>query len=277
MAAKVNEVTDALGKNAALTKDKLDFEQRKNTLSSENNKSGNSLQGALIGAFSKNNPFAEALQQRLDFKQTNDDATTQKASNVIEGKKEIVDLTLQKAQLTLEQQGYENAITQTQLLADLVNVGQGREAKYIGTDAVQERLNSLPTLIQNSQQVAAQRLKFVDDKIAFVSKEVSSKNTNVDRERLSSQLKLLSNGGQFNPTNADLLTSTVSESTKSISNFKREEVSVGSLKDSSFQNDLAKMNALSSSLNPNYGLGRDVINQQSQASAQQYQQTQQPV
>lgn len=269
MSAEVNEVTDALSKNAGLVKDRLDFEQRQKDIALESNKSGTNLQSALIGAFSKNNPFAAMLQQRLDYQQAEDEATGQKAKNVTEAKKEVLDLTLQKAQLTLEQQSYENALTQTQLLADLVAVGSGGEAQFSNSQAVQDRLNSLPQLIENSKQVAGERLNLVNQKIGFVDKELTAKNTNVDREKFAKQLNGLSSGGQFNPANVDKLQEVLSNSTQSLSTFRRQNVEVGSLRDSSFQAEVARMNDLGNSL------GRNSMQQAGRQAATQTQQSQQ--
>lgn len=247
MSAEVNEVTDAMSKQAGLSKDRLDFEQRQKDLTSETNRSGRGLQTSLIGAFAKNNPFAELLQKKADFAQAGDDADLQKAKNVNEAKKETIDLTLQKQQLMLEQQNYENALTQTQLLSDMVSLQQGGEASFSNSEDVRSRLNQLPGLIENSRQLAEQRLGFVQQKLDFIPKELEQRNANVDRDTYSKQLGIVSQNGILDPSMLPEIKKVISGSTQSLSQFKPEKIETGSLTDADYQADLARINGLNAS------------------------------
>lgn len=242
MQSEVQATTDALQKIAEVSKDTIDFEQRQKDSAAENNRSGTALQSSFLGFFGKNNPLAQQLQQRLDFKQNQDDAKLQKSKNVTEAKKEIIDLKVLQSQLELEQQAYENALTQTQLLADISNLLSGKQASFSGSDAFQKELAALPDKITKSRALAAERGDLVQSKLDFIPKELDQKNTAVDRDTLSKQLQSL--GGNLNPGNIDLITQTLKDSQDSIKGFQRQNFDVGSLSDPSFQKTLSRLDVV---------------------------------
>ena len=237
--AKVNEVTDTLGKQADITKEVIDFEQRRKDLAAETNQSGTGLQSSIFGFLGDNNPFAEALQGRLDFQQAGDNADLQKSQNVTEAKKEIIDLSLQKAQLELEQRGFENALGQTALLADLVNVTQGLPAQYGESVNIDDRLKEFPELIAKSQALTSQRSGLLDEQLAFIPQELQQRNENVDRDRIAQQLGGLN---AASGANFDLIRQSLEEAFQSSSAFQRQDLEVGSLGDSVFKEQLQQLN-----------------------------------
>lgn len=248
MSAKVAEVTDALNKQGSLVKDKLDFEQRRTDNNAAFNKSGRNLQGSLLGAFGKNNPFAELLQKRIDFKQAGEDAIVQKSKNVTEAKKELIDLTIQKQQLALEQQSYENAITQTQLLSDMVSLQKGGDASFSNSADVQGRLKQLPSLIESSRKVAEQRLSFVNERMSYIPKELEQRNRVVDMDTQGRKLGIATQNGVLDPSMLPELRQVLGETQTSLKSFKPSDISAGSLNDSAFAKELQALQTMSADL-----------------------------
>jgi hypothetical protein len=241
MDSKVKEVSDVIAKQAALYTEQLDFERRQTESKGLNNKSGAELQKSLVNFLGQNNGATDIINQRLDFQQAEDDAKLSKAANVSDAKKEIIDITVLKSQLEIEQRSYENALTQTMLLSDIVTVLSGGEAQ---TDTV-DIMAQLPALIAQSQAQAGQRADLLNQKEAFVSKELEGKNTAIDRDTTSRQLGIL--GSNINPANIDLITKALDDSQSQLNAFKREEIKVGSLSDSGFKQQLANINGIKDS------------------------------
>jgi hypothetical protein len=239
MAAGVQEVSDKLSKQATVIKEGIELEDRKRASAADNNKSGTGLQSALVNFLGKNNPVAQQLQQRLEVQQGRDDATNQQASNVSDAKKEIIDTTVLKSQLDLELKSYENAITQTALLSDLVSVSQGGSANSSASADIRKQLDQLPQLLAAGRAQAAARGSLLDDKLKFIPQELEGKQANVKRNLLASELGTL--GSKLNPANIDLLTRTLSDTENQVKGFKRSDIQVGSLQDKAFQDQLAKL------------------------------------
>lgn len=239
MAAGVQEVSDRLSKQAAVIKEGIELEDRKRASAADNNKSGVGLQSALVGFLGKNNPVAQQLQQRLEIQQGRDDAVNQQATNVSDAKKEIIDTTVLKSQLDLELKSYENAITQTALLSDLVSVSQGGSATSSASGEIKKQLAQLPQLLAAGRAQAAQRGSLLDDKLKFIPQELEGKQASTKRNLLASELGTL--GGKLNPANIDLLTRTLGETENQVKGFKRQDVNVGSLQDKAFQDQLARL------------------------------------
>jgi hypothetical protein len=239
MAAGVQEVSDRLSKQAAVIKEGIELEDRKRASAADNNKSGVGLQSALVGFLGKNNPVAQQLQQRLEIQQGRDDAINQQATNVSDAKKEIIDTTVLKSQLDLELKSYENAITQTALLSDLVSVSQGGTATSSASSEIKKQLAQLPQLLAAGREQAAQRGALLDDKLKFIPQELEGKQATTKRNLLASELGTL--GGKLNPANIDLLTRTLGETENQVKGFKRQDINVGSLQDKAFQDQLAKL------------------------------------
>ena len=239
MAAGVQEVSDRLSKQAAVIKEGIELEDRKRASAADNNKSGTGLQSALIGFLGKNNPVAQQLQQRLDIQQSRDDAINQQATNVSDAKKEIIDTTVLKSQLDLELKSYENAITQTALLSDLVSVSQGGSATSSASGEIRKQLAQLPQLLAEGRAQAAQRGSLLDDRLGFIPQELEGKQASTKRNLLASELGTL--GGKLNPANIDLLTRTLNETENQVKGFRRQDVNVGSLQDKAFQEQLLRL------------------------------------
>lgn len=242
MAARVNEANQAMQKQAQNAKDSIDLDQRRVSTQAETNKSNTDLTNSMLGAFGKNNPFTEMLQQRNNVKQAEYDAQAQKAGNVNEAKKEMIDLSLEKAMLDLEQQSYENSLTQTQLLSDLITVTQGGEAQFTNTEDVQSRLNSLPDILAKGKDMASQRSGLIDQKMAFVQNDLTARNLNVDKEMFSKQINTLTSGG-LNPANADLLGKAMDGGKKALAQSPSKDIKVGSLKDGKFSSQVGEIKA----------------------------------
>jgi hypothetical protein len=239
MSASAEEVTDKLARQADVIKQGIELEDRKRNSATENNKSGVGLQSALIGFLGKNNPVAGQIGQRLEVQGARDDAKSQQAQNVSDTKKEIIDTTLQKSQLDLEQKAYENAITQTALLSDMINVMQGGQAMASQSELIQQQLRDLPNVFKQGRDDASKRSALLDERLAFIPKELESKQANVKRNLLASELNTL--GGNLNGGNIDLLTRTLSESESEVKQFKRQDFKVGSLQDKAFQDQLKSL------------------------------------
>lgn len=241
LASKAEEFGESLGKQAQLFKDKLDLEDRKRANAVENNKSGTGLQSSLLDFLGKNNPVSKQLQQRTDIQSGRDEAVAKQAQNVNDAKKEIIDNTVLKSQLDLELKNYENAITQTALLSDLLSVSQGGGASASNSADIKQQLGKLPQLLKEGRDQATQRKGLLDEKIAFLPQELETKQASVKRNLLSSELSNFS--GNLNPANIDLLTRTLGETEKEVKGFRRQDVKVGSLQDADFQ---AQLKALGS-------------------------------
>lgn len=239
MAAEVEEVSDKLSKQADVIKEGIDLEDRRRAAAVENNKSGTQLQSALVGFLGKNNPVAQQLQQRLEIQQARDEARAQQASNVSEAQKEVIDTTVLKSQLELEQRSYENAITQTALLSDLLSVSTGGRATSSAGGEIRAQLNKLPGLLTEGREQAAQRAKLIDDRLSFIPQELESRQVNVRRNLLANELGTL--GGNLNPANIDLISRTLSETEREVKNFRRQDIQVGSLQDNRFTEQLRQL------------------------------------
>lgn len=240
--AAITENIDVINKQMSNYKDLIDLQQRQKEVAATSNKSGTSLQTSLLGFLSKNNPVTEMLQQRIDFKQANEDATLEKSRNITDAKKEIIDTTIQKAQLTLEQQNYENALTQTALLSDLINVTQGKEASFSSSDIIKDSISNITSKINQTREINKERLGILDEKLKFIPTELSAKNESVDRERLAKQGGLLSN---LMPSNFDLQRQYLLETESSLKNFKRKDITTGSLEDADFKDKINRINSIS--------------------------------
>lgn len=249
MASKVAEVTDTLNKQASLYKDQIDLQQRYIDSQDLNNTSGQDLQSSFLDFLGQNNSASDILKQRLDFNKTEKASTVEKARNVNDAKKQTIDLTVLKAQLDLEQQSYENAISQTALLGDILRVSQGQTPLLSANQQIQDQLSQLPSLISESQQQAKQRSSLVDEQLAFIPKELEVKNQAVDRKTLASQLGAL--GGNLNPANFDLIQKTLLSTQAQLQQFRPDEIKVGSLNDSGFQRQLDSLRDASNSLRTN--------------------------
>jgi hypothetical protein len=241
MDSKVKEVSDVIAKQAEQYKDQIDFSQRQTDSSATNNRSGTELQKALVGYLGQNNGATDIISQRIDYQQANEDAKIAKEGNVNQAKKELIDITVFKSQLEIEQRSYENALTQTMLLSDMVSVLSGGTAQ---TDT-SSLLSQLPTLIQQSRDQASQRSALIDEKQAFVGKELDVKNTAIDRDTTAKQLGIL--GQNQNPANIDLITEVLNKSQSQLDAFTRDDINVGSLSDASFKQQLASINSIKDS------------------------------
>jgi hypothetical protein len=239
MSARVSEVTDVLSKQVDLYKDQIDFQQRQNESNGLENSSAGDLQSSLINFLGKNNGATDIVNQRLDFQKAEQQAQLEKSKNVAEAKKQSLDIALLQSQLDLEQQSYENALTQTLLLQDLISVNQGGEASNVGTQQVQDQLNQLPRLIEQSRAQALQRQDLVAQQAAFIPEELAVKNRAVDRNTAASQLSIL--GNDLNPANIDLIKDVLGRTQDQLNNFDKREVTVGSLDDKGFQRQLAEI------------------------------------
>jgi TP901 family phage tail tape measure protein len=201
-ASRVAEVTDKIGKQADLFKDKLDFDQKQREVASENNKSISSLQSGLLGFLGQNNPAANIVQQRLDVKQSKEDDKIKLAQSRTESKKEIIDLKVMDLQLELEQKAYENSLTQTALLSDLVSVASGGKAQFNASDEIKKQLQGLPAAFKEGQQFTAARQQLNRQKIDSVFTNQDLTELNIRREGAKNRLGIL--GQNRSPANFDL-------------------------------------------------------------------------
>jgi hypothetical protein len=236
MSARVAEVTDVLSKQVDLYKEQIDFQQRVNQSNALENSSASNLQSSLISFLGQNNSATDMVNQRLEFNRAEEQAQLEKSTNVAEAQKTTLDLALLQSQLDLEQQSYENALTQTLLLQDLISVSQGGEASNSATQQVQDQLSQLPRLIEQGRAQAAQRRELVAQQAAFIPQELEVKNRAVDRNTAAQQLNIL--GQDLNPANADLIQDVLSRTQNQLNSFERRDVTVGSLDDSAFKAQL---------------------------------------
>lgn len=239
LSSKSEEVSDKLAKQADLIKQGIELEDRKRSSALENNKSGVGLQSALVGFLGKNNPVSAQLLQRLEIQQARDDAKGQQAQNVSDTKKELIDLNLQKSQLDLEQRAYENAITQTALLSDILAVNSGGNASTSKASDIQAQVANLPKLFAQGKEQAAARSSLLDSKLAFIPDELDAKQRNIKRNLLANELGAL--GGNLNPANIDLIQRSLSDTESELKQFKRQDFKVGSLSDKEFTNQLRSL------------------------------------
>lgn len=240
--SKIAETVDIMNKQVSVIKDTLDLQQRQNDLSSETNKSNTGLQSSLFGFLGKNNPLTSILQQRLDVNQNNDEAIAQKAKNVNDAKKDLLDNTVQKAQLDLEQQGYENALTQTALLADILSVSQGNSPELSGDGFIQDSLSKLSENFGRTRELNANRINLLDRKQTFIESELAAKNLNVDKDTTAKNLSAL--GSDLRPANFDLIAKSVNDTQSLLKNSSREKINIGSLEDPEFKAQLKNLNNL---------------------------------
>lgn len=232
-----------MNKIAETAKDSIDLGQRKNDNAAANATSQIGVQKSLLGFFGNNNPAVTALTQRLDVQQADVEGKQQKSQAVTEAKKEVIDLSLQKASLDLEGKMLENALTQTQLLADILNVNQGGEATFSTSDEVQKRIQSIPDAIKKSQGLNNAQQNLVDQKLAFIPQELNDKLTRIDADTASKKLGAL--GGNLQPGNFDLIGGALTDASSSIDKLstKKQNIRVGSLRDSDVTNAISAINS----------------------------------
>lgn len=232
MSARVTEVTDVMSKNVDIYKEQIDLQQRQNESKGLNNKSGLDLQSSLINFLGKNNSATDVVNQRLEFNKAEEEAKLAKAANVADAQKQTLDVALLQSQLDLEQRSYENALTQTLILSDVVSVLQGGSA---ATDT-SSLATQIPLLFEQAASQAKQRRDLVAKQAAFIPEELKVKNTAIDRDTTGRQLQAL--GQDLNPANIDLITKALNKSQSQLNGFQRSDIKVGSLDDSAFRSQL---------------------------------------
>lgn len=240
--SKISETIDTMNKQVSVIKDSLDLQQRQNDLASESNKSTTGLQSSLFGFLGKNNPLTSILQQRLDVSQNNDDAISQKAKNVNDAKKELLDINIQKAQLDLEQQAFENALTQTALLSDILNVSQGGQSQLSGEGFIQDSLSKLSDNFNRTRELNSNRISLLDKKQGFIETELNVKNQNIDKDTAAKNLNTL--GSNLRPANFDLIAKSINDTESLLKGSNRQKIDVGSLNDPEFKSQLKNLNNL---------------------------------
>lgn len=259
-AAKVGNVNEAfnalkekVSKQAELFSSILDLNQRQKDNAAENNKAIGTLQTNILGFIGKNNPAASALSQRIQVRQIGDETKQQKAQTVTEAKKEVLDLTVQKNQLELDSRMFDNALTQTQILADILNVSQGGEATNSNTSEALARIQQIPDAIRANQQFSNAQKGLIDQKLAFIPKELNGKLARLELDASGKQLNAL--GGSINPSNVDLVAKSISRAREAGKGLRREDYSIGSLQDGNFTSMLQTINSVSNGgkINTNVG------------------------
>jgi hypothetical protein len=116
---------------------------------------------------------------------------------------------------------------------------QGGQAMASQSELIQQQLRDLPNVFKQGRDDASKRSALLDERLAFIPKELESKQANVKRNLLASELNTL--GGNLNGGNIDLLTRTLSESESEVKQFKRQDFKVGSLQDKAFQDQLKSL------------------------------------
>ncbi|MGL5923684.1 phage tail tape measure protein [Chroococcidiopsis sp.] len=225
---KFQAIGETLSKQSDLFKGAIDLNQRRVNNTAENNKSRNSLQSSVIGFFGANNPGAAALQKRLEVQQIKDDTKLQKSQIVTEGKKEVIDLSVQRQQLELEGQSLENALTQTQLLSDLLSVSQGQQATFSKTAEVQDRIGKIPDVIKQSQALNSAKRGLIDEQLATVQQETQDKLKRADADSANRRLQATQGG---TGATADLMIESLRDSEKALKSMKRQDFNVGSMEE----------------------------------------------
>jgi len=235
----IAEQIDILTKESSITKDSIDFQQRQRDLASASNKSGANLQSSFFSFLGKNSPITDILQQRLDVKGVDEDTKLAKAKNTTDAQKEILDLTLQKAQLSLEEQGYENALTQTALLGDVLGTLKGEKTNFSSSDLVQQSIANITQKIQQSRGLNAAKSDLIDQKLNYVPTELDTKNTNLDRDALAKKNNIL--GSNLLPANFDLIKDNVNGTKKALEDFNYNDYKSPSLSDPEYKAGLDKL------------------------------------
>lgn len=251
---RFDDLKEKLSKQVSLFKDVLDFNQKQKDNAAENNKSIGNLQTSILGFFGKNNPAANALSQRIAVKQADDDAKIQKAQATTEAKKEILDLTLQKSQLELESRGYDNALTQTQILADILAVSQGGEAVNSTTPEALARISQIPDAIKQSRALNQAQQGLIDKQLQFAPQALNDRLSRIDADNASQKLQTL--GGSLNPGNVDLIGQALQQANRASGNLRRQDFEIGSLQDSSFTSMLGTLSSISGGGGYNTNIGQ---------------------
>lgn len=238
----VKAASENISKIGSAGKDAIDLTQRKNDNKSENAKSGLNVQKSILGFFGSNNPAAQQLGQRLEVKQVDVEAKQQKSQLVTEAKKEVIDLSVQKAQLDLDGKMLENSLTQTGILSDILSVSQGGEATFSTSDEVQKRIKDIPAAIEKSRDLNSVQKGLVDKKLSFIPSELQDKLGRVDADSASKKLGIL--GGNLQPGNTDLIGGALEDAQKQSVrlNNKNTNFSIGSLGDRDVTDVTSKIN-----------------------------------
>jgi hypothetical protein len=239
--AKVNETIGFIQKYASVTKDLIAFELQKQQRNAEFNDTNRGLKSSLIGFFGSNNPFATAVQQRQDVAGINDASQLQRAQAISETRQQLIDLTVLDAQLSLEEKGYENALTQTQLLSDLVAVNSGGTARFTNPGGdVDKFLTKLPQLFSENRNLTNLRQNLVTSQLNELPKQLGDKLSNIDAQNASSRLSSLSSNA--NPANVDLLIQAFNDTRKlSASRDNRQIDPLSGISNGQFSNQLQQL------------------------------------
>lgn len=204
LGSQINETVGFMQKYGDIIKNTIQFEVERQRNNAEFNNTNRSLRGSLLDFFGDNNPFAEALKQQNQIAGINDQSKLQKTEAIADSRQKLIDLSIQNAQLALEQKGYENSLTQTAILSDLLAVSQGRETKFTGTGGQTDQfINKLPEIFKQSQQLSALQQGLVGKQLSELPRQLSDKLSNIDATNASSRLDALS--GNLNPANTGLI------------------------------------------------------------------------
>lgn len=194
--SKVQEVNAVLTSQGQIFKDTINlFVQSQKDIADSNNAIRAADQG-FLSIFGSNNPFTEILQRQADADKIREQGTLQQTEAIAASQQEFIDLSILDQQLSLEQQGYENALTQTQLLSDLIRVSQGQEARFSQAGGQADQfLNRLPQILEQNAQLTNQRREITQEQLARIQPRLDQRLQNIQLESAGSLLSNAAGSG----------------------------------------------------------------------------------
>lgn len=251
--SQVTEVTETMSKQAEVFKDAIDFNLQIQQDRGSNNDSIRGLNEAIFSFFGQNNPYAELLGQRSQVQGIEDNRVLQRTQAVGEAQKQIIDLSVLNAQLELEQRGYDNALTQTQILSDIVASLNGQETRFTGQgSSTEDFIRQIPALFQRNRELTSVRQDLTRQQLNYIPQQLQGRLQNIDRNSTAERLNTL--GQNLNPGNVGLIIDAIGDARTQNAQSQRQTIQESSLTDPAF---VASVQSLTDTFNSFGNLSQD--------------------
>jgi len=194
--SKVQEVSAAMAKQSEIFKQTIDTQLQIQQDAAQNNSSIRSADTGFLSLFGSNNPFADMLGDRQQASSLQEQGSVKQSEAIATAQQEFIDLTVLDQQLSLEQQGYENSLTQTQLLSDILTTNQGGEAQFSGEgSSTSDFLARLPQIFEANAQLTAARRDQTQERLAAVQPRLDNRLQGIQLETSGSLLSNAAGSG----------------------------------------------------------------------------------
>lgn len=191
---KIEEALNSATDQVDIFKQQLDLIQSNQEVKLNYNSARTDLLQALTGLLG-NSQGARAISARFNIDQIDDDTSAKISQSRIDAAKEYLDNQLLQQQIQLEQQAYDNALTQTQLLEDLVKVSSGQQATNITSDDLKSRLQSIPSILSKSIENANKRLNLAKQQETAIIANQETKESAIRLSAIANKLNILGGVG----------------------------------------------------------------------------------